>query len=229
MLLEVIATTLQDALAAEDCGADRIELITAITEGGLTPSIGIIERVTDRVKIPVNVMIRPHSRTFVADDEDLETMLEDINRIQDTGAAGVVLGPLTPEGTIDERVLKQLLDAAGSLDITYHRAFDEVKDQMAAYEVLCRYPQISRILTAGGTLPAPQSIPQINRLVERSRSGGPKILAGYGLTPETILTFIRQSGVDEVHFGSSIRKGRSGLAPIDQDILRSLADELHNL
>lgn len=227
MLLEVIATTLQDALIAEECGADRIELITAITEGGLTPSIGLIDRVTQRVRIPVNVMIRPHSRTFVTDNEDLETMLEDITRIQTTGAAGIVLGPLTPKGAIDESVLRELLDAAGSLDVTYHRAFDEVSDQLAAYDVLRRYPQISRILTSGGSAPALQSIPQIRRLVERSKQGGPRILAGYGLTPEGIISFIEETGVDEVHFGSSIREGRTGLGLIDKPALRALAESLH--
>lgn len=228
MILEVIATTLQDALTAEECGADRIELITAITEGGLTPSIGLIERVTRSVNIPVNVMIRPHSRTFVTDQADLETMLEDITRIQETGAAGVVLGPLTPEGNVDVVVLKQLLAAAGSLDITYHRAFDEVSDQLAAYEVLSHYPQISRILTSGGPAPAPQSVPQIHRLVERSKQGGPRILAGYGLTPEGITPFIEGTGVEEVHFGSSIREGRQGLGLIEGPRLRALADLLHS-
>lgn len=229
MILEVIATTLQDALTAEECGADRIELITAVTEGGLTPSIGLIQRVTDRVNIPVNVMLRPHSRSFIMDDEDLETMLADISRIKTTGAAGLVLGPLTSTGTIDEPMLKQLLAEAGSLDITFHRAFDEASDQLAAYEVLRGYPQISRILTSGGPLPAPQSIPQIQQLVQCSREKGPRILAGYGLTPEGIVSFIEETGVKEVHFGSSIRQGRSGLGLIDKGSLRSLADQLHQI
>lgn len=228
MILEVIATTLQDALLAEKCGADRIELITAITEGGLTPSIGLIDRVTQRVEIPVNVMIRPHSRSFVTDNEDLETMLEDITRIQSTNASGIVLGPITTDGTVDETVLTHLLDAAGSLDVTYHRAFDEVSDQLAAYEVLRRYPQISRILTSGGPAPAPQAVPQIQRLVERSKQGGPRILAGYGLTPEGIISFVDTTGVQEVHFGSSIREGRTGLGLIDERALRALADALHS-
>ncbi|WP_327204769.1 copper homeostasis protein CutC [Paenibacillus sp. DMB20] len=144
MILEVIATTLQDALTAEACGADRIELITAITEGGLTPSIGLVDRVTSRVGIPVNVMIRPHSRSFVADGEDMETMLADIEAIRrSTGAAGVVLGPLSSNGTVDEEALRRLLSAAGSLDITYHRAFDEITDQPAAYGIsagIRKYP-----------------------------------------------------------------------------------------
>ncbi|UNK17352.1 copper homeostasis protein CutC [Paenibacillus sp. N3/727] len=229
MILEVIATTLQDALIAEECGADRIELITAVTEGGLTPSIGLIERVTERVNIPVNVMIRPHSRSFIMDDEDLETMLADITRIKTTGAAGIVMGPLTLEGTIDVPALKKLLAEAGPLDVTYHRAFDEALDQLAAYEVLSVYPQISRILTSGGPSPAPESVPQLQRLVERSQEGGPRILAGYGLTPEGILSFIEETGVKEVHFGSSIREGRRGLGLIDRPLLRSLADKLHQI
>lgn len=230
MILEVIATTLQDALTAEACGADRIELITAITEGGLTPSIGLVDRVTSRVGIPVNVMIRPHSRSFVADGEDMETMLADIEAIRrSTGAAGVVLGPLSSNGTVDEEALRRLLSAAGSLDITYHRAFDEITDQRAAYEILSRYPQISRILTSGGPRPAPESVSPIRNLMERSQAGGPAILAGYGLTPEGIKSFVEATGVREVHFGSSVREGRSGLGRIDADVLRSLAELVHEI
>lgn len=230
MLLEVIATTLQDALTAEEAGADRIELITAIIEGGLTPSLGLIERVTSRLGIPVNVMIRPHSRTFCADAEDLETMLADIEAIRKhTGAAGLVLGPLTPDGRVDEAALSQLLAAAGTLDVTYHRAFDEITVQQEAYDTLSRYSQISRILTSGGPKPAPESTPQIRSLVERSRYGGPAILAGYGLTPEGIRSFVEKTGVREVHFGSSVREGRSGLRPVDGRTVRELAQLLHEM
>ncbi|MBW7461753.1 copper homeostasis protein CutC, partial [Paenibacillus sepulcri] len=126
MILEVIATCVQDAILAEQSGADRIELITAITEGGLTPGIGMIEQVADTVSIPVNVMVRPHSRSFNYDTYDLDAIVAEIKAIASTRAAGIVFGSLTGEGRIDEHGLERVLAAAGRLDVTYHRAFDEL-------------------------------------------------------------------------------------------------------
>ncbi|MCU6792015.1 copper homeostasis protein CutC [Paenibacillus sp. WQ 127069] len=227
MILEVIATCMDDALRAEENGADRLELITAITEGGLTPGIGMIEQVAKSVKIPVHVMVRPHSRSFVYDKHDLETMTAEIKAITTTGAAGIVVGALTEEGKIDEKTLESMLTWAGGLNVTFHRAFDELEDQIAGLRILTRYSQISRVLTSGGLHPAPEAIPTIRRLVEESYGSSLQILAGNGLTPEVIKSFIEQTGVKEVHFGSAVRYGRSGLAPIDPIQLRALADSLH--
>ncbi|MBX4373255.1 copper homeostasis protein CutC, partial [Mycobacterium tuberculosis] len=84
------------ALIAQKSGAGRIELVTGLAEGGLTPSYGVIERMCKELKIPVNVMIRPHSRGFCYSEEDIEIMIEDISICKKLGAAGVVFGVLTP-------------------------------------------------------------------------------------------------------------------------------------
>ncbi|MCZ8513750.1 copper homeostasis protein CutC [Paenibacillus filicis] len=227
MLLEVIATCVQDALIAEDNGADRLELITAVTEGGLTPGIGMVEQVVRSVRIPVHVMVRPHSRSFVYDRHDLATMAAEMKAIASTGAAGIVLGVLTPELRIDEPALEALLSYTGGMQVTFHRAFDELNDQGAGLEVLKRYPPITRVLTSGGRRPAEEAIPEIRRLVEQARGSGVRILAGHGLTTEGASSFIEQTGVTEVHFGSAIRFSRSGLQGIDPAKLHSLAGRLH--
>ncbi|MFD0715807.1 copper homeostasis protein CutC [Paenibacillus sp. GCM10027626] len=229
MLLEVIATCVEDAQLAEANGADRIELITAITEGGLTPGIGMVSQVVRAVDIPVQVMVRPHSRSFVYSKADVDTMLAEIEAIGAAGAAGIVIGALTAEGTINEQVLEQLLAAAGKLDVTFHRAFDELADQAAGLRTLARYPQISRVLTSGGLQPAPEAIPAIRQLVSLSQENGPRILAGYGLTPEGIASFVAQTGVTEVHFGSAVRVGRQGLAPIDPQQVQAVSRTLREM
>ncbi|WP_211747229.1 copper homeostasis protein CutC [Paenibacillus sp. Marseille-Q4541] len=226
MLLEVIATCMDDARKAEASGADRLELITAITEGGLTPGIGLVEEVVQKINIPVHVMVRPHSRSFVYDEDDVNTMIAEIKAIRRAGAAGVVLGALTEAGRIDEQALAALLAHTGEMQVTFHRAFDELKDQFAGLTVLSKYKEITRILTSGGTQPAPQAIPQIQKLVDHSQGSHIKILAGNGLTPEGIRQFVTQTGVEEVHFGSAVRLERSGLLPIDSDAVRRLADSL---
>ena len=92
VLLEVIATTVADARLAARAGADRLELITAMGEGGLTPSLGLIEAVVAAVDIPVNVIVRPHSRSFVYDADDYAVMLRDVRAVAAAAAHGVVIG-----------------------------------------------------------------------------------------------------------------------------------------
>jgi copper homeostasis protein len=105
VLLEVIATTVADARLAAQAGADRLELITAMGEGGLTPSVGLIEAVVSAVEIPVNVIVRPHSRSFVFDADDYAVMLRDVRAAATAGANGVVIGMLTSDGEIDREGL----------------------------------------------------------------------------------------------------------------------------
>ncbi|RED63886.1 copper homeostasis protein CutC [Cohnella lupini] len=227
MILEVIATSLQDAVQAEDNGADRLELITSYAEGGLTPNIGLVEQIVRAISIPVHVMVRPHSRTFVYDRYDIDTMTADIKAISSIGAAGVVLGPLTSEGNIDQRSLEALLSFAGTMNVTFHRAFDELEDQVAGLRILQGYSQINRVLTSGGIKSALEAIPEIRRLVEEADGSSLTILAGSGLKVEGILSFIEQTKVKEVHFGSAVRFNGSGLEPIDCLKLRTLAGILH--
>ncbi|MDR0269114.1 copper homeostasis protein CutC [Paenibacillus sp.] len=221
MKLEVIATNLTDAILAEQGGADRIELVTGILEGGLTPGPGLIREAVRRLYIPVHVMVRPHSQSFVYDEHDLQTMQEDIAFIKESGAAGIVLGALTPEGTVDTAALDLLLQNTEGLNVTFHRAFDEIEDQLSALKLLSGYPQINRILTSGGPNPAPKSAPQIERLVEAARGTGIEILAGYGLTVPVLREFIRETGVKEVHFGSALRTGGDSLQPVDPSKVQS--------
>ncbi|URT69084.1 copper homeostasis protein CutC [Cytobacillus firmus] len=205
MLIEVIADTLSDALIAQEAGAGRIELVTGLAEGGLTPGCGVIERVCRELRIPVNVMIRPHSRGFCYSEEDIEIMIQDIKMCNKSGAAGVVFGVLTPDHQVHNDHLKRLIDAAGGLDITFHRAFDEADDQFAALEVIKEYPQISRILTSGGQSSAADASERLKRLHELTADSHLKIMAGAGLSVDNIKVFLDEVPVTEVHFGTGVR------------------------
>lgn len=215
MILEVIATSLSEAKVAEQAGADRIELITGFQEGGLTPSYGLIAAVVKEVQIPANVMVRPHSYSFVYQEEEIRTMLEDIRIIRELGAAGIVIGCLSPEQKIDTAALERLLDAAKGLDVTFHRAFDEVTDQHEALDLLMNYPQISRVLTSGRKKSVLDAVEEIASLVKRTAGKKPAILAGSGLTVEALPAFLAQTGVSEVHFGSGVRYHQDSRQPID--------------
>jgi len=214
-MLEVIATTLEDAVVAERCGADRIELIAAFTEGELTPSIGTVAAVLETVRIPVRVMIRPHSRGFVYTADDVRVMGRDIRHIRAVGGTEVVLGLLRQGGAIDQAGLEELLGVADGMRVTFHRAFDEAVDQYVALELLCQYPQITDVLTSGGQPTAPQGSDQLRELHAMSAGRGPSILAGSGLGAANIETFMRATGIRRLHVGSSVRVGSDPLAAID--------------
>ncbi|MCM3758069.1 copper homeostasis protein CutC [Sporosarcina aquimarina] len=222
MKLEIIATSLQDALLAEQAGADRLELCSALTEGGLTPSLGLIEAVVEGVSIPVHVIVRPHSRTFNYTEEDILVMLADIHHIQQTKAAGIVIGILDENNRVDTVNLKRFLDAAGDLKITFHRAFDAIEDQLEAVDMIGDFPQIQRILTSGGQAPAPQSLEKIRKLVEKTQNTSVTILAGNGMTPEGLTEFIEATGITEVHFGSAVREHGSFRFPINPEVITTI-------
>jgi copper homeostasis protein len=215
--LEVIATQINDALIAAHAGTDRIELITGILEGGLTPSHGTIEEVVQSVNVPVNVMVRPHSQSFCYSAEDLKVMAKDVEVIRRLGANGIVIGALNGIDEIDEYVLQSLLDKAETLEVTFHRAFDVLKNQEAALEVLFKYPQITRVLTSGGKSDVNLAVDRIKQLVEHTKGTHLTVLAGSGLKLETLQGFVEKTGVSEVHFGTGARIRSLPLQPIDSE------------
>ncbi|RKP49885.1 copper homeostasis protein CutC [Cohnella endophytica] len=234
MILEVIATTVTDALAAVEGGADRIELVTGLAEGGLTPSYGLIEQVAYNVNVPVQVMVRPHGQSFCYGSSDVKTMLRDIRIIREIRddirseqgdshpRLGVVLGCITRDRKIDMVVLETLLDEVGDMDVTFHRAFDDLVDQESAYDTLTRYSSIRRVLTSGGKPSVLDAVGTIRRLVELSRDSHVAILAGSGLTLEALPEFWRDTGIREIHFGTGVRGARGIAGAVDSDKVRAI-------
>lgn len=224
MILEVIATSVADAKLAQNNGAGRIELISGIGEGGVTPSYGLIEQVLAAVTIPVHVMVRPHANSFCYDEDDLRTMLSDIRVIRSLGPAGIVVGALTPDGRVDEAAMERLLAATEGLSVTFHRAIDDVKDQVQALCTLGQYSGITRILTSGGKPSVLDAVENIQRMDRLCRELSITLLAGSGLKIESLASFLSESGVSEVHLGTGVRVDSSPWKPIDPVRLREAAD-----
>ncbi|WP_040286328.1 copper homeostasis protein CutC [Sporosarcina koreensis] len=229
MKLEIIASSVEDARTAEAAGADRLELCAALSEGGLTPSRGLIEAVVQAVSIPVHVIVRPHSHSFCYTEDDLDVMLRDIHFIRESDAAGIVIGMLTDDGCIDTDSLERCLTEAGGLSVTFHRAFDEVPDQLRAAAVLAGYPQVQRILTSGGQPTALLGARIIRELTEQTAGTGLTILAGSGLGADGLEQFIRKTGVREVHIGSAVREKQSYCHPIDPGQVKAARRQLDQL
>lgn len=228
MKIEVIAYTLADALAAAANGADRLEVITAPAEGGLTPSIGLVQSIQEQVDIDIRVMIRPHSRSFVYSEEDIAVMERDISAFRTLGVSGIVLGSLTPQGSVDTALLDRLLAVSGSLPITFHRAIDEAADLEQALRTLGHYTQITHTLTSGGLPSVLDAADMIRRLGPVAEAQGITLLPGAGLHIDALEAFLRHTGVHEFHIGSGARQGGSILNPIDVDKLtaiRRIADQ----
>lgn len=226
MILEVIATSMADIKIAVDNGADRIELISGIKEGGVTPSYGFIAQAVKASAKPVNVMIRPHANHFCYSKEDVTVMREDIRSVKELGAAGVVLGALTEDGKLDVPVLETLLTETGELSVTFHRAFDQIaiQNQLEALQILKNYPSIDRVLTSGGKASVLEAAEQIKRMLQSCEQHSLEIMAGSGLTLESLEQFIRDTGVHEVHLGTGVRVNRNPLAQLDPYKVRMAAD-----
>src|SRR5512141_100265 len=123
-LLKVCADSVESAVAAERGGADRLELCMSLAEGGFTPSSGLIERVLSIVHIPVHVLIRPRTGNFCYSKEEMEVILSDVRQVKQLGADGIVVGMLTKARSVNVDQLKSIRKIAGSMSITFHRAFD---------------------------------------------------------------------------------------------------------
>ena len=198
--LEICVDTLDGAEAAVAGGADRIELCSSLSEGGLTPSIGLMQAAA-ALPIPVHAMIRPRSGLFEFSDGDAKIMEADVNAARTVGLAGVVLGAQKPDGTLDTRLLSRLIAAAGHLDATLHRVIDVVPDPLAALSEAIDLG-FTRVLTSGAQPFAPDGVPLIRQMVEAT-GGRISIMPGCGLTPENVTEVVRATGVTEVHAACS--------------------------
>lgn len=202
MKVEVIVTTLSEAIEAEQLGADRLELIADMENGGITPSFGTIRNVIEHVSIPVHVMIRPHTRSFYFNEDDVETMLADIGLCRELGVDGIVFGALTKDGAIDERILGEVIKHKGEMTLTFHRAFDVSRDVFESLDVLNDFPEVDILLTSGG---ANTALDGIETLVKLNDQAEMTILPGAGITTETLPSLRERLNVDMVHIGNGVR------------------------
>lgn len=196
VILEVCVDTIDGARAAERGGADRIELCSSLSEGGLTPTAGLM-RAAAMLPVPCYAMIRPRSGLFHFSDVEVDIMLADIAVARDAGLAGVVLGAQQDDGGLNLPVLSRLVGAAGDLGTTLHRVIDVVPDPLVALDQAIDL-RFERVLTSGAMPFAPDGVPLIAEMVKRA-SGRVAIMPGCGLTPENVLGVIAATGVGEVH------------------------------
>jgi len=201
VLVEACVDSLASARQATAGGAGRIELCANLIEGGVTPSLGMLAMIREQISVPVHVLIRPRGGDFLYDEDEMAVMLRDIAGCRAIGADGVVIGTLSPGGTIDGATTRRLVEAARPLAVTFHRAFDLAREPRAALEELVALG-IERVLTSGQARTAEAGIPALARLV--SQAGGRiTILAGGGVDESNAARIVRVTGVREIHIRGS--------------------------
>lgn len=198
LLFEACVETLADALAAERHGAHRIELCSALDQDGLTPSPALLRESVEALRIPVMAMIRPRGGDFVYSAAEVAAMECDIATAKAAGAAGVVFGLLTREGTIDVANTERLVLAASPLPVTFHKAFDSAVDLFAAFRVLNAIDGITRLLTSGGRATAWEGRDALKALQTMSGRRIEVIAAGR-LLPDNRQRLADYTGIQELH------------------------------
>ena len=197
---EICANSVASCVAAQEGGADRVELCAGIPEGGTTPSYGMIRNARESISIALNVIIRPRGGDFLYSESDIQEMIYDIQAAKQLGADGLVFGCLNPDGTVDMKAMSRLMEAAGDTPVTFHRAFDHTNDPLKALEDIISLGCV-RILTSGCRPTALEGAELLSRLVEKA-GGRIIIMPGCGVRENNIAEIARLSGAREFHFSA---------------------------
>jgi copper homeostasis protein len=224
-LLEISVETLEAAKAAERGGADRIELCSGLSVGGVTPRVELVRAVRAQVRIPIFAMIRPRAGDFAYSSAEFSEMRRSIAVAKESGMDGVVLGVLRKDHRVDVERTRELVEFAMPLPVTYHRAFDEAADLHQALEVVLE-TGAKRILTSGGTKSALEGAAVLAGLIE---AAGERIIIvpGAGISAANIRQVAQRTKAREFHSGLStaLPYGSSEYTRFEEEV-RKLADQL---
>lgn len=202
MYLEIAVQDVPGAELAATHGAARVELCSALQLGGLTPSQGLLASVRlAEPTLPVHALVRPRPGDYVFDHAAVALMVEEIKHLGDGGAAGVVIGALTPDDGIDYAAVETMVAAAQGMHVTFHRAIDHLSlpDAVAAVPRLAELG-VQRILSSGGAARAGEGVDQLVAMHEAAK-GMLSVMAGGGVLIADFATF-RAAGLNDVHLSA---------------------------
>ncbi len=224
MKIEVIASTLEDALIIEDCGGDRIELIMGFQEEGLTPSFGLAQEVINRVDIPVNIMIRTHNKDFFLSENDMLIMQKDIEIYKSLKSNGFVFGGITKDFGIDEKNMRILLEKTAGFEVTFH-ACSNLFASVKSFETLDNLG-FARVLTKGGVSHISQNyekIKKINSVLKQTT-----MLVGGNIDAKNVKN-VFETGACELHVGTAVREENSQVLGVNKKMLSAFVTKVRNL
>jgi len=200
LCLEVCVDSVAGLDAAVYSGATRVELCSALSVGGLTPSFGLMSAAA-AAGIACAVLIRPRAGDFCYGEREIDVMRRDIDQTRSLGLSAVVIGASRRDGELDEDVLKQLITHAADLPAVLHRAFDLVPDPGAALEKAIQLG-FKRVLTSGGATDAIAGCEVIGQLVSQAAERI-EVMAGAGIRPRNVADLMRRTGVTIIHSSCS--------------------------
>ena len=200
--LECCVDSTESAIAAAKGGADRLELCAALIIGGTSPSPALYEQIRKCCNLPIRVLLRPRFGDFLYTEHEFEIIKREVELFREAGADGVVIGCLRADGALDMERMKKLMKAAGTMQVTLHRAFDVCADPIRTYEQAGELG-IDTILTSGQQNDCLTGMALLKELCElRRKQGGPQIMAGAGVTPDVIRQFIAQTDITSYHLSA---------------------------
>ena len=202
MRFEICAGGVESCIAAENAGANRVELCSALSEGGITPSFSVVEYCVKNLTIELNVIIRPRGGDFVYTSSEIEIMRRDIEVFKSIGVNGVVVGCLNNDGSVDVDAMKILMEAANGLSVTFHRAFDICANPFDSLETIISLG-CDRILTSGHATTAYEGRDMLKQLNEKS-VGRIIIMPGCGVDITNVSEIVDYTKVNEIHFSASV-------------------------
>ncbi len=216
-LLECCVDSVESALEAARGGADRLELCSALIIGGISPGLALFEQVRQCCDLPIRVLLRPRFGDFLYSPYEFEIIRREVELFKNAGADGVVIGCLKEDGSLHLEQMKELLAAAEKMKITLHRAFDVCADPIETYLQAAELG-VDTILTSGQERDCLAGMSLLKHLCSlQQETQGPRIMAGAGVTPDVIRTFLSNTEITCYHLSgkrileSSMRYRKEGV------------------
>jgi copper homeostasis protein len=224
-VLEVIASSVADAVAAASGGANRLEVVRDLGRGGLTPSLELVQAIKRSVNLPLRVMLRESDGYETSDAGEIDRLCVAAERFGALEVDGFVLGFLR-DGEVDVELTGRVLAGAPHVKATFHHAFEDMRDKLRALSVIKQLPQVDRVLSHGGTDDLES---RIRRLSQYEEAAGPelKILAGGGLDGNVISRIARETHIREFHVGRAARASFQLDGEVQPSLVRNLVSTLH--
>jgi copper homeostasis protein len=210
-LLEIIVQSVADAREAARAGADRLEVVRRIQDGGLTPPIALVREIASEVSVPLRVMVRENAG-YTTSAVELLALRRAAGALAELQVDGLVVG-FAAAGEIQLEPVSQMMDAAPGIKVTFHRAFDELRDPLAAIDAVAGVPGIDRILTSGGEGPSTIRCQRLRAYQERA-GARLTIIAGGGVDAAMLASLVRSGVIREVHVGRAAREGHDPEAKV---------------
>ena len=224
-ILEVIAGSLTDAIEAEQGGAGRLEIVSELKRGGLTPSFDLVAEIKQRVEIPLRVMLRESDGFGVAGESEVDRLCAAAERFASLEVDGFVLGFLK-NGGVDVGLTQRVLAHAPYTRATFHHAFEAARDKSSALSAIKRLPQVDRVLSHGGMEGLDL---RVQRLKQYATLGAPELIvvAGGGINEDAISQIHSQTNIREFHVGRAARSQFQVDGSVQASLVKALVSTLN--